>query len=123
MQLGAIGQIAIHVRELDRAVQFYRDRLGLRFLFQAPPGLAFFDAGGVRLMLSRPEGAAAGTSILYFQVDDIPQAVAALRARGVHFTAEPHLIARLPDHDLWMAFFLDSEDNTMALMSEVPRRG
>jgi methylmalonyl-CoA/ethylmalonyl-CoA epimerase len=123
MQLSAIGQIAIQVQELERAVQFYRDRLGLRFLFQAPPGLAFFDAGGVRLMLSRPEGAAAGTSVLYFRVDDIQQATAALRGRGVRFTDEPHRIARLPDHDLWMAFFADSEGNTMALMSEVPRRG
>lgn len=121
MQLSTIGQIAIQVRELERAVQFYRDRLGLRFLFQAPPGLAFFDAGGLRLMLSRPEGDAGGTSVLYFKVDDIQRAARDLRARGVRFTGEPHIIAKMDTYDLWMAFFKDSEDNTMALMCEVPR--
>jgi methylmalonyl-CoA/ethylmalonyl-CoA epimerase len=121
MRLSTIGQIAIQVRQVERAVQFYRDRLGMRFLFQAPPGLAFFDAGGVRLMLSRPEGDAGGTSVLYFKVDDIHRAVETLRGRGVRFTDEPHLIAKMDTHDLWMAFFKDSEDNTMALMSEVAR--
>lgn len=119
--LSAIGQIAIHVQDLDRAVTFYRDRLGLRFLFQAPPGLAFFDAGGVRLMLSRPEGDAGGTSVLYFKVQDIVAAAAALRERGVTFIDEPHVVARMESHDLWMAFFRDSEGNTQGLMSEVAR--
>ena len=86
MHLSTIGQIAVEIKDLDRAVQFYRDRLGMTFLFQAPPGLAFFDAGGVRLMLSRPEGESGGTSVLYFKVDDIQQATAALRSRGVRFT-------------------------------------
>lgn len=121
MQLSTIGQIAVQIKDLERAVEFYRNRLGMRFLFQAPPGLAFFDAGGVRLMLSRPEGDAGGTSVLYFKVDDIGKTVSGLRARGVRFTDEPHLIAKMPDHDLWMAFFKDSEDNTMAVMSEVAR--
>ena len=122
MHLSTIGQIAVEIKDLDRAVQFYRDRLGMRFLFQAPPGLAFFDAGGVRLMLSRPEGESGGTSVLYFKVDDIQQATASLRSRGVRFTDEPHIIAKMETYDLWMAFFKDSEDNTHALMSEVPRR-
>lgn len=121
MNLSTIGQIAVHIQDLDRAVKFYRDRLGLKFLFQAPPGLAFFDAGGVRLMLSPPEGDAGGTSILYFTVGDIHQATAALRDRGVGFTDEPHIIAKMDTYDLWMAFFKDSEGNTMALMSEAPR--
>lgn len=120
--LSTIGQIAVHVQDLDRAVAFYRDRLGLRFLFQAPPGLAFFDAGGVRLMLSRPEGDAGGTSILYFKVDDITASTAALKDRGVTITDEPHVIAKMDTYDLWMAFFRDSEGNIHALMSEVPRR-
>ena len=120
--LSAIGQIAVQVQDLDRAVAFYRDQLGLPFLFQAPPGLAFFDAEGVRLMLSRPEGDAGGTSILYFTVEDISAAVSALRARGVMFVDEPHVIANMDTYDLWMAFFHDSEGNIHALMSEVPRR-
>jgi methylmalonyl-CoA/ethylmalonyl-CoA epimerase len=120
-RLRRIRQVAIAVRDLDRAVAFYRDVLGLPLLFQAPPGLAFFDCGGVRLMLSRPEGAApVGTSILYYAVDDIMASHAMLRARGAQAVGEPHLIARMPDHDLWLAEFRDSEENVLALMSEVP---
>jgi methylmalonyl-CoA/ethylmalonyl-CoA epimerase len=75
----------------------------------------------VRLMLSRPEAAApVGTSILYYAVDDIMTSHALLRARGAHAVGEPHLIARMPDHDLWLAEFRDSEENVLALMSEVP---
>jgi methylmalonyl-CoA/ethylmalonyl-CoA epimerase len=120
-RLRRVGQIAIVVRDLDRAVRFYRDVLGLPFLFQAPPGLAFFDCGGVRLMLTRPEGPeeGRGTSILYYVVDDIQAAHAALAARGVVFESSPGLIARLPDHELWMAGFRDSEGNVLELMSEV----
>lgn len=120
--LSTIGQIAVHVQELERAVAFYRDRLRMKFLFQAQPGLAFFDAGGVRLMLSRPEGESGGTSVLYFNVDDIQDATAALKERGVRFTDEPHIIANMETYDLWMAFFKDSENNTHALMSEVGRK-
>jgi methylmalonyl-CoA/ethylmalonyl-CoA epimerase len=121
--LTQIGQIAINVRDLDRAVAFYRDALGMRFLFQAPPSLAFFDCGGVRIMLSpaeRPEFDHPG-SILYYKVNDINAAVETLKRRGVTFDDEPHLIAKMPDHDLWMAFFKDSEGNTLALMCEVGR--
>lgn len=120
--LSTIGQIAVHVEDLDRAVVFYRERLGMRFLFQAPPGLAFFDAGGVRLMLSRPEGEAGGTSVLYFKVDDISGATASLKDRGVVIVDEPHIIAKMGMYDLWMAFFRDSEGNLHGLMSEVPQR-
>ena len=110
------------VQDLDRAVAFYGDVLGLPLLFRAPPGLAFFDCGGVRLMLSRPEGEEpVGSSILYYAVDDIMTSHAVLRARGARAVGEPHLIARMPDHDLWLAEFRDSEDNVLALMSEVPR--
>lgn len=120
--LSAIGQIAVEVENLDRAVAFYRDRLKMKFLFQAPPGLGFFDAGGVRLMLSRPEGEPSGTSTLYFKVDDIQDAVATLKERGVRFTDDPHIIAKMDTYDLWMAFFKDSENNTHGLMSEVLRK-
>jgi methylmalonyl-CoA/ethylmalonyl-CoA epimerase len=123
--LSQIGQIAITVEDLPRAVAFYRDRLGMRFLFEAPPALAFFDCGGVRLMMSLPEqqGEAAGRrfgSILYYTVPDIQQAAAVLGARGVPFEQPPHRVARLPHADLWLAFFRDPDGNLLALMSEVP---
>jgi methylmalonyl-CoA/ethylmalonyl-CoA epimerase len=120
MVLRRIGQISVIVRDIERAVAFYRDTLGLRLLFQAPPGLAFFDCGGVRLMLSRPEGTQSGTSIIYYAVDDIQRAYTALAARGVQFVGQPHVVARMPDHDLWLAECHDSEDNTLALMCEMP---
>jgi methylmalonyl-CoA/ethylmalonyl-CoA epimerase len=119
-QLSSIGQIATAVKNLERAVAFYRDRLGLRFLFQAPPGLAFFDCGGVRLMIEVPPDSEFDHpgSVLYFKVDDIHRAYSDLKGRGVVFRDEPHLIAKLPDHELWMAFFGDDEGNTLALMHE-----
>ena len=118
--LSRIGQIAVTARDLDRAVAFYRDVLRLPFLFRAP-SLAFFDCAGTRLMLGEPEaeGEPGHASILYFDVADLPARYAALRDRGVTFKDAPHLIARMPDHELWMAFFADSEGNTLAWMSEV----
>ena len=118
--LNQIGQIAVPVTDIDRAIAFYKDVLGMRFLFQAPPGLGFFDCGGVRLMLDLPAKAKAGqASIIYYKVPDLPAAFDALSARGVVFEAKPHLIAKLPDHELWMAFFRDPDGNVLALMSEV----
>jgi len=119
--LDQIGQIAVPVDDIDRAVAFYRDTLGLRFLFQAPPGLGFFDCGGVRLMLDAPAKlqAANHSSIIYYKVPDLDRAFETLSSRGVVFETEPHLIAKLPDHELWMAFFRDPDDNLLALMSEV----
>ncbi len=116
-----IGQIAVSVSNLERAVAFYRDVLGLKFLFQAPPGLAFFMCGEVRLMLGLPEKdqPAKVASVIYYLVDDIRAAYSALRDKGAKAEGEPHLIARMPDHELWMAFFRDPDDNMFALMSEV----
>jgi len=118
--LSQLGQIAVTAHDLDRAVTFYRDALRMRFLFRVP-NLAFFDCGGVRLMLGAPESPDGEhpSSTLYFRVDDLDAAVAVLTDRGVAFTDRPHLIATMPDHELWMAFFTDSEGNTLALMSEV----
>jgi methylmalonyl-CoA/ethylmalonyl-CoA epimerase len=118
--LSEIGQIAINVRDLKRATTFYRDTLGMRFLFEAP-NLAFFDCGGVRLMLGAPEQPEFDhpASVIYYRVADLQQAYQLLQARGVQFQGAPHLIARLPDHELWMAFLRDSENNLLALMSEV----
>lgn len=119
--LREIGQIAVPVADLERAVVFYRDTLGMRFLFQAPPGLAFFDCGGVRLMLDVPASAAdeRRASIIYYRVPDIAAAHARLAARGVAFEAKPHRTAVLADHELWMAFFRDPDRNLLALMCEV----
>lgn len=118
--LSTIGQIWMTAKDVERAVAFYRDTLGIRFLFKAPPGLAFFDCAGVRLMLSRPEKPEFDHpgSVLYFKVDDIDAAHRRLAERGVTFTDPPHLIAKLPDHELWMTFFYDSEGNMLALMCE-----
>ena len=119
-RLGAIGQIAMNASDIPRAVRFYRDALGMRLLFEVPPKMAFFDCAGVRLMLSLPEKAEYDHpgSVLYFRVDDIALAHATLKERGVPFSDEPHLIARMPDHELWMTFFKDTEGNTLALMAE-----
>jgi catechol 2,3-dioxygenase-like lactoylglutathione lyase family enzyme len=119
--LDRIGQIAIMVKDLARATAFYRDVLGMRFLFEVPGRMAFFDCGGVRLLLEVPEDAAYANhaSILYYRVADLAGAYRTLGGRGASFVGAPHLIARMPDHELWMAFLRDSEDNTLALMSEV----
>lgn len=119
--ISGIGQIAINAHDVERAVAFYRDALGLKLLFKAGPGLAFFECGGVRLMLTNPEKPEFDHpgSILYFTVPDIQAAYAAMKEKGAKFEDEPHMIARMPDHDLWMVFFRDSEGNLMGLMSEV----
>ena len=118
--LAQIGQVNMPVHDLDIAVRFYRDVLGIPFLFQVPQ-MAFFDCAGVRLLLSVPESPDDNHpgSVLYFMVADIQRSTAALRDRGVVFVAEPHLIAKMPDHDLWMAFFKDVDGNLLALMSEL----
>ncbi len=117
-----IGQIAVNVHDVDRATAFYRDTLGLPLLFSAG-GMAFFDCGGVRLMLARPEKPEFDHpgSILYLAVPDIKAAHQRMVASGVQFEDQPHIIARMPDHDLWMTFFHDTEGNLLALMSEVAR--
>lgn len=121
LNLSTIGQIALTIRDLGPAVEFYRDKLGIRFLFQAP-NMAFFDCGGVRLMLGPPERTKDSfNSILYFKVDDIQAAAETLKSRGVVLKRDPHLVAKMPDHDLWLAFFRDPEGNVLALMGEVRR--
>jgi methylmalonyl-CoA/ethylmalonyl-CoA epimerase len=117
--LRRIAQVALSVEDLDRAIAFYRDVLGLRFLFQAPPGLAFFDCGGTRLMLAKPEpGERPSTSVFYYEVEDIEAAAAALAARGAVLEQAPHVIARLGTKDLWMGFLKDSEGNLLGITQE-----
>jgi len=119
--LSAIGQIAVNVHDIDRAVEFYRDKLGMKLLFTAPPSLAFFDCDGIRLMLSppaKPEFDHPG-SIIYFKVDDIQEATRILTERGVQFVEQPVFVANMGTYDLWLASFRDSENNILAMMSEV----
>ena len=119
-----LGQVAINVYDVERATAFYRDVLGLKFLFAAGQ-LAFFDCGGVRLMLDKPEKAEFlhPSSILYFSVPDIQEAHRRLIGAGVAIVGEPQMIAEMPDHDLWMSFFRDTEGNVLALMCEVRAQG
>jgi methylmalonyl-CoA/ethylmalonyl-CoA epimerase len=113
-----LGQISIAVRDLERSSTFYRDSVGLTLQFEVP-NMAFFDCGGVRIMMTTvEEGTSPANSILYFVVADIDEAHAAMVARGVTFVREPHLLAKMPDHELWMAFFHDPDENVMALMCE-----
>ncbi len=115
----AIGQIAITCTDVPRATAFYRDAVGLRFLFETS-GLAFFDCGGVRLMLSTSEQAelAPPGSVLYFKTGDIESSTSALAATGAKIEGAPHLVARMPDHELWLSFWRDTENNLMAYMQE-----
>jgi predicted enzyme related to lactoylglutathione lyase len=117
--LSRIHQVSMRTHDVERAVRFYRDILGLPFLFAAPPRLAFFDCNGVRLMLSTPDpGFDHPGSVLYFAVEDIQQMHNTLTSRGVTFRTGPHKIATLADREVWLADFEDTEGNTLALMSE-----
>ena len=121
--LSAIEQIALNVHDLERAVEFYRDKLGMKLLFTVPT-LAFFDCDGIRLMLSppaKPEFDHA-SSIIYFKVDDIQQAYATLSERGVEFEEKPIFVADMGTFDLWIGSFRDSENNLLAVMSHVPKK-
>jgi methylmalonyl-CoA/ethylmalonyl-CoA epimerase len=122
LNLNQIGQIALAVGDVGQAEAFYGGQLGLRKLYRFGD-LCFFDCAGVRLMLekaSEPEEIRR-SSVIYFRCADIDLAVRELRGRGVTFTAEPHLIAKMDDHDLWMAFFKDPDDHTLAVMHEAPK--
>ena len=119
-KLCEIRQIAVTVSNVDAALGFYRDILGLEFLFRAGPDLAFLDAGGIRIMLSTPQGAGAvrANSILYFTVADIVATQAVLVERGATNARAPQLTAKLPDHDLWTGFLQDPDGNLVGLMEE-----
>jgi predicted enzyme related to lactoylglutathione lyase len=117
--LSSIGQVAITVKELPRAIRFYRDALGLPLMYETPE-MAFFRCGDLRLMLgSSQHGSATYSSIVYYNTSDIHQTTRLLQSRGVVFEAMPRMVVKMSDHDLWMAFFHDSEGNLAALMSEV----
>ena len=125
LHLDSIGQIHISVEDIDRAVAFYRDVLGMKFLFQVPgQPMAFFDCGGIRLYLGKSEDPNLVFSpLLYYRVESLDNACAALRASGVELTQEPHLVHKTEEQELWMAGFEDSEGNQLLLMSEVETGG
>ena len=118
-----IGQLLIPVTDLERAIAFYRDSLGLRFLFSAPPQMSFFQAGSVRLLVGVPESSrfAQRGSAVYFKVADIQAVFETLKSRGVAFGNEPHVVHRTPTMELWLAEFQDPDDNALVLMSEVTK--
>ena len=117
--LSEVGQISIPVEDLERATSFYREALGMRFLFSAP-NMSFFDCGGIRLMLAIPEGNEFSPpgSILYYRVRDMAIAHETLTGRGVEFVSEPHVVHATEEMELWMAFFRDVDQNFLALMCE-----
>lgn len=119
-KLSAIGQIAITVSDVETALGFYRDVLGLEFLFSAGPNLAFLNADGIRLMLSTAQGAGSigANSILYFKVSNIEAVHAAVVARGAQSERAPQLAAQMPDHELWIGFLRDPDGNLVGLMEE-----
>jgi predicted enzyme related to lactoylglutathione lyase len=121
----SIGQIALTVGDVGRSVAFYRDTLGLKFLFAPSHTLAFLDAGGIRLMLSLGEGefTPGSSTVLYFRVADIGAEHSAITARGAAFIDTPHLVAKMPDHELWMCFLRDPDGSVLGLMEERPLDG
>jgi methylmalonyl-CoA/ethylmalonyl-CoA epimerase len=121
-QVLGITQVAITVSDTPAALKFYRDAIGLPQLpIPAPPAMAFLMMGDVRLMLSQPEAgfAPGGGTIVYLKVERIAEAVIAMKTRGVKFVTDEHLIAKLPDREVWLADFRDPDGNTLCLMSEV----
>jgi len=121
--LTRIRQIALHVSDIKAATAFYRDTLGMKLLFEAPPSLAFFDCGGVRLMLSGAEATGENPreeqAVIYYWVDDIKAASSVLAAGGASFIQQPQMIAKIATGEVWIAFVDDGVGNTVGLMSEV----
>ena len=122
--LSTIEQIAVNAHDIERATAFYRDKLGMKHLFSVPPNLAFFDCDGIRLMLSLPAKPEFDhpSSIIYFKVADLQLAHTTLSERGVQFDEGPTFVADMGTYDLWLASFRDSENNILALMSNVPKK-
>lgn len=119
LRINSIYQVSVSVDDLDGAIDFYRDKLGIKFIAKFPPGLAIFDCDGVHLMLSSVPGeSSTGNSVIYFDVPDIQVGYKTLKGRGVEFIREPHVIHSTDNYELWMAFFKDSDGNTMAIADE-----
>lgn len=120
LAIESIGQIAVNVKDVTRAVAFYKDVIGLPLLFESN-GLAFFQCGETRLLLSLPEKEEFNhpSSVLYFKTDNLSTTVMSMQEAGAEFIDEPHMVGKMGDIEIWMAFFKDGEGNTHAVMSEV----
>lgn len=118
----SISQIAIAVSDITRSIDFYRNKLGLKLLFEVPPGMAFFDCGGVRLMVTTLQGEEKDhkTSVIYYKVKNISNATRLIKKNSIPFIREPQLTAKMEDHELWIGFIRDPDDNLIGIMAEVP---
>jgi len=121
-KIEGIGQIAVAVTDIKRSIEFYRDKLGLSLLFEVPSGMAFFDCGGVRLMITEGQGDTKDhkTSVIYYRVSDVTAATNALKTNGVSFIREPQMTVKMQDHELWIGFLRDPDENLIGIMAEVP---
>ncbi|WNC70888.1 VOC family protein [Thalassotalea psychrophila] len=122
IEIESVGQIAIAVTKIEEAREFYKNTLGLPLLFDAGPELSFFDCGGTRLMLTTEQGNAKDhkTSVIYYKVNNIEETTKHLLAKGVAFEREPQLVAKMPEHELWIGFLRDPDENLVGLMAELP---
>jgi catechol 2,3-dioxygenase-like lactoylglutathione lyase family enzyme len=125
IEINGIGQIAIAVSDIKQAVKFYKDKLGLSLLFEVPSGMAFFECGGIRLMITEPNGDKKDhhTSVIYYRVTDIKRVAQNMIERGISFTREPQMAVKMPDHELWIGFIRDPDENLIGIMEEVPLVG
>ena len=117
-----VTQLLIPIEDFARGVAFYRDVLGLPLLFAAPPEMAFFQCGAVRLLVgvTPPGQKVQRGSQIYFGVKDVQSVYSALSIQGVQFKAPPHVVNRSATSEIWLAEFIDPDGNQLALMSEVP---
>jgi len=122
IEIYGIGQIAIAVSDIKQAVKFYKDKLGLSLLFEVPSGMAFFECGGIRLMITEQNGDKKDhhTSVIYYRVNDIKRVAQNMTERGVTFTRQPQMAVKMPDHELWIGFLRDPDENLIGIMEEVP---
>ena len=120
--INGIGQIAIAITDIKKAVDFYKNILGLKLLFESPPGLAFFDCGGIRLMLTTLQGQERDhkTSVIYYKVDDIKNTTKRLKSKGIVFIQEPQFVAKIENYELWIGFIRDQDENLIGIMAEIP---
>lgn len=121
-EIESIGQIAIAISDIRKSVIFYQDVLGLELLFEVPSGMAMFNCGGTRVMLTTQQGSDRDhrTSVIYYKVKDIEASAKAIKNNGAKFIQEPQIVAKMVDHDLWIGFLRDPDENLVGIMAELP---
>ena len=122
MNIKRVGQIAIAVSDISRSIEFYREKLGLTLLFEAGPNLVFFRCGDTRLMITTLQGEERDhhTSVIYYQVDNIHEAFESIKANDIPIVREPQMTAKMEDHELWIGFIRDPDENLIGIMAEMP---